>query len=87
MLFRSPGYDSNMWWGIMVPAKTPAATVQKLNRDIKRAAAAGEVAARFADLGMEVRVSTPDEFSSIVAADIKKWAAIIKAANVTAGAQ
>ena len=82
-----PGYDSNMWWGIMVPAKTPAATVQKLNRDIKRAAAAGEVAARFADLGMEVRVSTPDEFSSIVAADIKKWAAIIKAANVTAGAQ
>jgi tripartite-type tricarboxylate transporter receptor subunit TctC len=70
-----------------VPAKTPAATVQKLNRDIKRAAAAGEVAARFADLGMEVRVSTPEEFSSIVAADIKKWAAIIKAANVTAGAQ
>ena len=82
-----PGYDSNMWWGIMVPAKTPAAIVHKLNRDIKRAAGASEVAARFADLGMEVRVSSPEEFSSIVAADIKKWAAIIKAANVTAGAQ
>jgi tripartite-type tricarboxylate transporter receptor subunit TctC len=80
-----PGYESNMWWGIMVPARTPKAVVQKLNRDIGAATAAGDIAPRFADLGMEVRVSSAEEFSKVVAADIKKWAAIIKDANLEPG--
>src|SRR6185369_7844793 len=54
-----PGYESNMWWGIMVPARTPKPVVQKLNRDIRQAVDAGDIPQRFADLGMEVRVSAP----------------------------
>lgn len=80
-----PGYDSNMWWGIMVPAHTPKAVVQKLNHDIRLATAAGDVAPRFADLGMEVRVSSPEEFSQIVGADIRKWAGIIRDAKLEPG--
>lgn len=77
-----PGYDSNMWWGIMVPAHTPGPVVAKLNRDIRRATEAGDITPRFADLGMEVRVSTPEEFARVVTADIRKWSGIIKDARL-----
>lgn len=80
-----PGYESNMWWGIMVPARTPPAMVQKLNRDIRQAIDAGDVPQRFADLGMEVRVSPPAEFAKMVGADIRKWAGIIKEAGLDVG--
>ena len=77
-----PGYESNMWWGIMVPARTPKPVVQKLNRDIRQAVAAGDIPQRFADLGMEVRVSAPEELARIVNADIRKWSGIIRDAKL-----
>ena len=80
-----PGYESNMWWGIMVPGKTPKATIQKLNRDIRQAIDARDVQERFANLGMEIRVSAPEEFAKIVASDIGKWSAIIKDAKLDVG--
>ncbi|MEO7727886.1 MAG: tripartite tricarboxylate transporter substrate binding protein [Burkholderiales bacterium] len=79
------GYESNMWWGIMVPARTPKPVLQKLNADIRRAIRSGDVPQRLADLGMEVRVSAPEEFAKIVASDTGKWAGIIKAAKLDAG--
>jgi tripartite-type tricarboxylate transporter receptor subunit TctC len=83
-----PGYDSNMWWGIMVPAHTPKPVIAKLNRDIRRAAQARDVTPRFADFGMEVHVSAPDEFAKIVSAEIGKSAGIIKDAKLnTSGLQ
>jgi tripartite-type tricarboxylate transporter receptor subunit TctC len=80
-----PGYESNMWWGIMVPARTPKPVVQKLNRDIRQAVDAGDIPQRFADLGMEVRVSAPEELTKIVNADIRKWSGIIKDAKLDVG--
>ncbi|HWP87406.1 MAG TPA: tripartite tricarboxylate transporter substrate binding protein [Burkholderiales bacterium] len=77
-----PGYESNMWWGIMVPARTPKPVVQKLNRDIRQAVDAGDIPQRFADLGMEVRVSAPEELTKIVNADIRKWSGIIRDAKL-----
>jgi len=77
-----PGYESNMWWGIMVPARTPKPVVQKLNRDIRQAVDAGDIPQRFADLGMEVRVSAPEELTRIVNADIRKWSGIIRDAKL-----
>ncbi|MCX7139444.1 MAG: tripartite tricarboxylate transporter substrate-binding protein [Proteobacteria bacterium] len=80
-----PGYESNMWWGIMAPGRTPKATIQRLNRDIRQAIDARDVQERFANLGMEIRVSAPEEFSKIVASDIGKWSAIIKDAKLDVG--
>jgi len=80
-----PGYESNMWWGIMVPARTPKPVVQKLNRDIRQAVDAGDIPQRFADLGMEVRVSAPEELTKIVNADIRKWSGIIRDAKLDVG--
>jgi len=80
-----PGYESNMWWGIMVPARTPKPVVQKLNRDIRQAVDAGDIPQRFADLGMEVRVSAPEELARIVNADIRKWSGIIRDAKLDFG--
>ena len=81
-----PGYESNMWWGIMVPARTPKPVVQKLNHDIRQAVDAGDIPQRFADLGMEVRVSVPEELTKIVNADIRKWSGIIRDAQLEVGA-
>ena len=80
-----PGYESNMWWGIMVPARTPKPVVQKLNRDIRQAVDAGDIPQRFADLGMEVRVSAPEELTKIVNTDIRKWSGIIRDAKLDFG--
>lgn len=81
-----PGYESNMWWGIMAPGKTPDALVQRLNRHIRQALDAPEMQQRFASLGMDVRRSSPRELAAIIETDIKKWSGIINAAKVKANA-
>lgn len=80
-----PGYESNMWWGLMLPGKTPSALIQKLNQDIRVGLDAPDLQQRFANLGMDVRRSTPAEFAKVVDTDIHKWSVIIKAAKIDAG--
>lgn len=76
------GYESNMWWGIMVPGQTPKPIIQKLNRDIRHGLDSHDVQQRFANLGMEVRHSTPRDFEKTVASDMNKWSGIIKTAKL-----
>lgn len=80
-----PGYESNMWWGLMVPGKTPSALIQKLNQDIRIGLDGPDLQQRFANLGMDVRRSTPAEFAKVVETDIRKWSTIIKAAKIDVG--
>ena len=77
-----PGYDTNQWYGIGVPAKTPIEIVDKLNKEIKATLADSQIMARLADLGGTVFPGSPAEFRQFIAAETEKWARVIKFAGI-----
>lgn len=78
-----PGYTGNAWYGLVAPAGTPAAIVEKLNAETKRAAANPELARHIEALGMEVYASTPQEFRAWVQTEIDRWTKVVREARIT----
>ena len=78
-----PGYDVPTWYALFVAAKTPRDIIAKMNRDVGRVLADPAIQARFAQISMVAGGSTPDALAALVDSDIKKWGAVIKAANIT----
>ena len=67
------GYQVEFWVGFFAPAKTPAATVQALNREIVRIVNLPEIKNRLTSLGYEVVGSTPEQFAARVRRDTEKY--------------
>jgi tripartite-type tricarboxylate transporter receptor subunit TctC len=78
-----PGYESSSWFGIMVPAKTPRAVVDKLNAAINKGLADPEVQKKLDGLGVERIGGTPEAFGTYLKARIADMKVIAKAANLT----
>ena len=78
------GYDASGWQGIGAPKNTPAAIVNRLNREINAALADPKIKARFAELGYEPYATTPAEFSKYVVDETQKWGRVIRTANIKA---
>ena len=74
-----PGYQSDAWYGVMVPAKTPTDIVSRLNREIVAILRSGEIKDKLASQGAEVLAGTPEEFVTALRNEIRKWV------KVTAG--
>ena len=70
-------YDATFWFGVMVPAGTPAAIVQRLNQELRNALADAEVAKLARSQGLNPAPSTPQEFASVIKADYEKWKKVI----------
>ena len=84
---ESPGmaeYDMSLWLGVLAPAGTPKDLVARLHRELGTVMALPEIVKQMADAGIDVRVSTPAEFSALIRADIAKWAAVVKRAGLQA---
>ncbi len=79
-----PGYDASLWLGVLAPARTPAAIINRLNRDIVTALAAPKVKDAFVAEGLEPVASTPAEFSARIRSDTEKWRRVIAAAGIHA---
>ncbi len=73
-----PGYESVIWLGIMAPANTPRAIVNKLNAEISRIAARADVKADWAKQGATPMQMSPEAFSKYARDDVEKWAHIVK---------
>ena len=73
-----PGYDAVIWLGIMAPAGTPKAIVDRLNAEITRAANAPEMKQAWEQQGAVPMSMTPEEFAQFLRDDIEKWARIVK---------
>jgi tripartite-type tricarboxylate transporter receptor subunit TctC len=73
-----PGYDAVIWLGIMAPAGTPRAIVERLNNEITRAANSPETKEAWARQGAVSMSMTPEEFGRYMREDIEKWARIVK---------
>ena len=78
-----PGYDVATWWGVLAPAKTPAAVVSRLNDEIRKIVASDDVRARIVADGAEpVLDMTSADFNALLKQDIEKWRRIVKARNI-----
>lgn len=77
-----PGFDVTSWYGIVVPAGTPPAIVQKLHRDIAEALKSPDVAAKLAGLGLEPVGDTPEEFGALIQSESVKWRDIMRKAHI-----
>ena len=76
------GLEGDAVSGIVAPAGTPRAVIDKLNAEIKKAVATADVKARLAVLGFGAVASLPDEFGDRIKVEIDKWAKVIKDSNI-----
>ena len=77
-----PGYDATIWLGLMAPAGTPKAVVDKLNAEVAKVMAKPEVKAAWDKQGAVAMTMTPEQFDAYLRKDIEKWAVVVKAANL-----
>src|SRR5690348_11113603 len=79
-----PGYDTEVWWGLLGPANMPKDVVEKLSHDFVAALNTDAVKERLTKLGAEPIGSTPQAFDKKIHDDYDKWGPIIQAAGIKA---
>jgi len=77
-----PGYEFDVWYGMLFPAGTPRAIVGKVNAEINRVLKSAALTQRFAAVGLEAAGNTPEEFATMIRAEIVKWRKVVKSANI-----
>ena len=77
-----PGLDIREWYGVIAPARTPAAIVNKLNAEMVKAFKRPDVQKRLVEMGAEYVGSTPQEHSKQLANDVRTWAKWVKETGV-----
>ena len=75
------GVEASGWFGFFVPARTPPALVELLNREINKALRAPDVAEKLTKVGLDPAPSTVDEFARLVASDHAKWGPVVRASG------
>jgi tripartite-type tricarboxylate transporter receptor subunit TctC len=78
------GVDVDLWYAFFVPAKTPAATVTKLNTEIASILQLPEVKDLLGKAGLDAESSTPEALQAVVVKDYPRWGAVIKRNSITA---
>ena len=76
------GYEATNWFGLFAPARTPSEIVGRLNADIDKVIRSPELVERFGNESLEVVGGPPESFRAFVAAEIDKYARVIKAAGI-----
>lgn len=79
-----PGFDLTSWFGILAPAATPPAVLDRLNAEFSRGIMSPEVKQRMENLGMESSAMSRQEFGGYLRGEIEKWGQIVKATGIKA---
>jgi tripartite-type tricarboxylate transporter receptor subunit TctC len=79
-----PGYDTEVWWGLLGPGGMPRELIEKLSHDFVAAVNTETVKERLNKLGATPIGSSPEAFNAKIHADYDKWGPIIKAASIRA---
>jgi tripartite-type tricarboxylate transporter receptor subunit TctC len=77
-----PGYQFDVWYGLVFPGGTPRAIVQKTNAEVVRLLKQPDVSKRFATAGVEPQTNTPEAFRELIAREAVTWGKVVKAANI-----
>jgi tripartite-type tricarboxylate transporter receptor subunit TctC len=79
-----PGFDATLTYGLLAPAGTPPAIVDRLNKELRAALASNEVRARIIAEGGEPEPTTPEQHAAVIDREELKWSAVIRAAGIQA---
>ena len=77
-----PGFEMTSWWGVLGPAGLPQAITAQLNKELGRILQQGDVKKGFAVLGVDATTSTPEEFGSLIKAEVAKYDKLITAIGI-----
>ena len=79
-----PGYEAVPWFGLMAPARTPQAIIEKLHAETVKALAFPDARAALVNQGLDVIGGTPAEFAAVIRTETPYWAKVIKEAGIKA---
>ncbi len=77
-----PGFDVDLWFGLLAPGGTPRAIVDRLSTEVNKIIQSADFKEKVAAQGLEVFVSTPEQYGAALRAESEKFGRIIKAANI-----
>ena len=72
-----PGYAATNWYGLLAPARTPVAVINRINREMTAALKAPEVAEALKSRGIDAAPNSPAEFAAFIRAESAKWRPIV----------
>jgi tripartite-type tricarboxylate transporter receptor subunit TctC len=76
-------FDVSTWWGILAPANTPKAVVDKLNQAINEITAQDQLKERFTSEGASIERQTPQEFQVTLRKELSMWKSLVKSAGLS----
>ena len=78
----APGFESSSWYGLCVPAGTPAAITDKVHADVTSVLRTPEMQQRFRDMVVQYTSTTREEFGQFMRVETARWAKVIKDAGI-----
>ena len=73
-----PGFEALQWFGLLMPAGTPADIVAKLNAEVVKILKLPEVRERLQAMGIEIAGNSPEQFAAFMRSETTKWGRIVK---------
>jgi tripartite-type tricarboxylate transporter receptor subunit TctC len=77
-----PGYEALGWYGILAPFGTPAAAVERVNREVNALLARSDFRTKLSVQGVEPLPGTPADFAALIARDRARWSEVIRRGNI-----
>ena len=77
-----PGFDADIWYGLVVPAKTPPAIIKKISEDVKTALDDPEIQAKLRQNGLEPAFMTPEQMGELMKRDVARWKEVATRINL-----
>jgi len=79
-----PGCQIDNWYGLVAPAGTPRAVIDRINREVTVILSSQDITKRFRELGHDTATSTPEQFGALIRSENAKWAKVVKEVGVSA---
>ena len=79
-----PGFEVDLWYGLLAPAHTPRAVVERLSREVARALQQPDVSGKIVALASEPMMMGPEQFHAAIRKDVEKWTRVIRESGITA---
>ncbi len=79
------GVDAEAWWGLLAPAKTPAAITARFHAEFAKALRVAAVNEKLTQQGVVLMLSSPDEFGRFVAEEVERWGRVVRDNKISVG--
>jgi tripartite-type tricarboxylate transporter receptor subunit TctC len=77
-----PGFDVGSWFGLMAPARTPAAVVERINAAVHQVMRSDAVRKLLADSGLEPMPGSPADFAGLITTETRRWSTLVRDAGI-----